>query len=348
MTKSKIITSLPFGLVDDISNRIKQPGNLDVMQKFYTATFNHSQFQTGLDLLSETHSMSGLDNAGLIVTGIPGVGKSRLLNTYVKNTYAKEYYQPTDELTPLPILIVKLPGRPTIPRVIEKILMSSEHLIPGARRTDSLERRLHQLITHQRSEMFIFDEFQHLLPKNASRQVANATINFLKTLADDYKLAFCFAGLPHMSDVLNDFEEIKDRLAFGELNIKPFAVDTKFEKNDFSKYLNSMFTKIESLDVDCSELRSNNMDRTILLFRMLIATGGKARHISMLFAKALMKLTPGDSLTNKCFEDVFTKSTAINRGGVFNPFSAKKQALIKQINILKVIEKTKMEAANAK
>lgn len=343
MTKPKIITSLPFELASDPLEKLIKSGASDLVIDFYVSTFVHSQFSDGLELLEEAHSMSGLDNVGLIITGIPGIGKSTLLNTYVKNTYAKECNLPTDVLTPLPILKVRVPGSPTIPRTIEKILMTSEHLVPSARRTDTLDRRLHQLITHQRVEMIIFDEFQHLLPENSTKRTSNATINFIKTLADDYNLAFCFAGLPSMPRVLDGFDEIKDRLAFGELEMKPFAVDTADERNDFNKFINSILKKIEELGVDCSDLKRENMDRTTLLMRILLASEGKARHIMMLFAKVLSKVAPGDSITNINFEKVYARQIKFKRGIVFNPFSAQKPALEKQINVMKVIEKNELE-----
>lgn len=347
MVKSKIITSQTFQLASNTAGRMKNSNLPELVIKYHEATFPHNQFKTGLNLLSETHRMSGLDNAGVIITGITGVGKSRLLDTYTTNTSSKLCYQPTDVLTPRPILLVKIPPYPTIPRVIEKILLVSEHLIPGARRTHSLERRLHQLITTQNVEMIILDEFQHLLKKNATRQVVNATLNFIKTLVDDYKLAFCLTGLPEMGAVLDGFDEIKDRLSFGEFHMKPFSVDTRIDRQDFSAYINPMLSKLERMDIDCSDLHRKNMDRTLLLMRLHLSTGGKARGISGLFKKALLNLKPGDRLTNKCFEDVCTRNALFNQRSVFNPFSAERNALEKQINVLKVMEKTK-EDVNAK
>jgi len=347
MVKSKIITSLPFQLAGDTSHRMQNANLSDLVIKYHEATFPHNQFKTGLDLLSQVHSMSGMDNAGVIITGETGVGKSRLLDTYAINTYSKECYQPTDELTPRPILLVKIPPYPTIPRVIEKILLASEHLVPGARRTHSLERRLHRLIITQNVEMIILDEFQHLLKKNATRQVVNATLNFIKTLVDDYKLTFCLTGLPEMANVLDGFDEIKDRLTFGEFHMKPFSINTIEERRDFSAYINPMFNKLEKLGIDCSELHHSNLDRTMLLMRLYLVTEGKARGISGLFKKALLNLNPGDSLTNKSFENIVTKNAKFNKSNLFNPFSAEKNVLKKQINIFKVHKKEK-EKANAK
>jgi len=333
MTKSNLIASLPFDLAGDTSKRLKNTATPPHLQAYYSSTFSHDQFKAGLELLADTHQMSGLDNAGLIITGMPGVGKSTLLNTYVKQVYAKPCYQPSDVVTPLPVLKVRVPGRPTIPRTIEKILMASEHLVVGARRSDSLDRRLHQLIVHQGVEMIIFDEFQHLLPQNATRQVANATINFIKLLVDDHKLAFCFTGLPNMAHVLDDFDEIKDRLAFGEFTMSPFNMNTQEERQDFNTFINSILETIEEFHIDCSKLGIKHSDRELLLMRLMVASEGKARHISMLFAKILMKLRPGDTLDTKYLIDSYPHIKMLNRGNLFNPFTAGRSALQKALNI---------------
>lgn len=339
MKKCKIIRSLPFDLAGDTSQRIKNTNINPLVKQFSSATFNHEQFATGLSLLEQTHSMSGIDNCGVVITGVTGVGKSRLLNTYVKNTYSKPCYQPTELLTPLPIIKVRVPGHPTIPRLIEKILLSAAHVMPTGRSTDSLESRLHKLIINQGTEMMIFDEFQHLLPRNASRQITNATTNFIKTLADDYKLAFCFAGKPEMAHVLDGFDEIVDRLAFGQFEMNPFSMTSDLNTKDFKKYIASIQKKLQSLNVNCT-----NITTDIMLLRILVATGGKARHISMLFNKLLMCHQPGDTITIKRFVAVFTSTKKLNSNDLFNPFLASKDTLHKYLAKQKVMQ----EAAYAK
>ena len=97
-----------------------------------------------------------------------------------------------------------------------------------------------------------------------------------------------------MANVLDGFDEIKDRLSFGEFHMKPFSMDTKSDRQDFSAYINPMLSKLEKMDVDCSDLHHKNMDRTLLLMRLHLSTGGKARGISSLFKKTLLNLKPGD------------------------------------------------------
>ena len=322
MTKSKLTTKLPFSLASDAPARMKNTKLPLIVKDFYESIFKHKQFAQGLEMLEDTHRMSGLDNAGVIITGEPGVGKSTLINSYIKQTYAEECYQPTDTLTPLPVLAVRVPGRPTIPRTIEKILRSAEHLMPTAKRSDTLENRLHMLIQNQGVEMIIFDEFQHLLPKNVSRTVCNPTVNFIKTLADDYNLAFCFTGLPAMTEVLDGFKELSDRVAFGELNMTAFTIETEESTKDFRIFIRSIQNKIDSLGLHCLPLTTDTM-----LKRLLIMSDGKARHIAMFFAKVLMRRKPGDILLNEDLVNTFQRTAKVNRGSVFNPFLASNKVL---------------------
>lgn len=324
-------TSTPFDLAGDVVSRLANIGQTSHVTAFFDATFSHKQFKAGLNALEETRQMSGIDSTGLIIKGIPGVGKSTLLNTFTKRIYQQSCYQPTDIMTPLPVLKTRVPGRPTIPRLIEKILQGASAFMPPMKRTDSLERRLHQLIIHQGVEMIILDEFQHFLHKNSPRSVTNPTINFIKTLADDYQLSFCFTGLPDLANVLDNFEEIKDRMGINEVVLAPFSIENNVNRDDMNTFLNSMFNKVESLGIDCTSLNKENRDRDFLLKQFVFATRGKSRHISRLIGKSLFKVQPGQALTLNHLKETYSKSTAINCGSVFNPFSAKELQVEKEL-----------------
>jgi len=330
-------TSTPFDLAGDVASRLTNIGQPSHVTAFYDATFSHKQFKAGLSALEETRQMSGIDSTGLIIKGIPGVGKSTLLNTFTKLTYQQACYQPTDIITPLPVLKSRVPGRPTIPRLIEKILQEASAFMPPMKRTDSLERRLHQLIIHQGVEMIILDEFQHFLRKNSPRSVTNPTINFIKTLADDYKLSFCFTGLPDLADVLDNFEEIKDRMGINEVTLAPFSIENSVNRDDMNTFLNSMFKKVESLGIDCASLNKDNYDRDFLLKQFIFATRGKSRFISRLIGKSLLKVQPGQALTLNHLKETYSTNSSINRRNLFNPFSAK------ELNVEKELEKCFLE-----
>jgi len=282
-------TFVPFSLAGDVSERLNNPRLPVVAREFHAATVQHSTFQKGLEALASTHAMSGLEGAGMIIEGEPGLGKTTLLNRYVKDIYQLPEYQPTDTLTPLPVLKVYVPGRPTVPRVIEKLLMASHHVKTSSRNTKTIESRLHTLIRNQGVEMIIFDEFQHLL---RTEKYTHDTLNFLKVLADDYKLAIVFAGLPRGLDILKDHKEIEERLSFDRVTFQPFDITTARNAQDYARYIKGLENKLEEIGVQCIALTEE-----VMLQRMLLATQGKPRFINRLFMRLLIRLSDRKPLT---------------------------------------------------
>jgi len=315
--------SLPFELSGDLTERINVNRLPRVAREFYFTTLNHKVFEQGLEAMKTTHAMSGLEGTGMIIEGEPGLGKTTLLNKYVRDIYAEPEYQRTDELTPLPILKIRIPGRPTIPRVIEKLLLTSNHIQATARKTSSLESRLHQLIHHQRVEMIIFDEYQHLLRSEA---YTNDTLNFIKTLADDYKLAVVFAGLPKGRPILESRPELRERMSFEQVLFKPFNVKTKESSIEYAKYIKGLEEKIYSVGVDCCPLASGDM-----LPRLLLATQGKPRFINRLLMRLLIQHKECKSIKATDFARVFSNVPFNSHLGKFNPFSAKMDKVILKI-----------------
>ena len=313
MTNSRSI--VPFELAGDISNRSQNIRRMTAAaREFHATTVRHETFERGLDALRATHAMSGLEGVGMIIEGEPGVGKTTLLNKHVIDTYSKPEYRPTDIVTPLPILMVRIPGRPTIPRVIEKFLLVSDHVKVSARKTETLETRLHKLIIHQGVEMIVLDEYQHLL---RTEKYTRDTLNFLKVLIDDYKLSIVLSGLPSGLSVLQDHDELRERVSFEHVILKPFDITTNANAADYARYIIGLETKLNKVGVDCCSLSNEDM-----LQRLLLATQGKARHISRLLMRLLIHCGESNKITMRDFEDIYPTMPLGVHLGSFNPFSS--------------------------
>nr|WP_321238494.1 TniB family NTP-binding protein [uncultured Tolumonas sp.] len=322
-------SKVPFALDGDLMSRVPNAKLPRVAREFYDLALNHAQFNHALESLGKTHAMSGMMGCGMILDGDPGLGKTTALNVYVRSIYDQECYQPTDTLTPLPVLKVRLPGRPTIPRVIEKLLLTSNHLLPTSRKSQTLEHRLHQLITRQQVEMIIFDEYQHLLRKHA-QITTNDTVNFIKVLADDYKLAIVFAGLPEGREILSNFPELNERMSFESARLTAFNIESGQATQEYARYIIGIQEHLDRIGVKICSLADQGM-----LIRILLATQGSPRFINRLFMRLLMRFGDQKKITIKEFEQEYSSPIFGGHLGLFNPFSATDEAVLEKLNELK-------------
>lgn len=325
MKNSKPLNNVPFFLENDNENCLFKSKAPEVAIQFHATILKHDGFKKGLETIGFAHKMSGLEGAGMTITGVPGVGKSTLLNSYVKHVYKGTSATPTDELTPLPVLKILVPGKPSIPRVIESLLASSKHIKSMSKSSDSASSKLDALIINQRVEMIIIDEFQHLMPKNTSRPNSNSTIQFLKVLADKHKLSLVLAGLPEMLDVLSNFEELDQRMNFGHVKLCPFNINSTEEAKDFVHYIVGLEDRLNDLNVDCCGLADDNM-----LQRLLLATQGRARLINRLLMRLLMEQDTPKPIQLTDFSRIYSELRLNKSLGAFNPFDSSLSAVQSQ------------------
>jgi hypothetical protein len=328
-------TNVPFKLAGDLTSRINNRRTPEVARRFHECTISHKAFKTGMEALRHTHGLSGLEGGGMIVEGVPGVGKTTLLNNYVADVYRQLATEPHDaETIWLPVLKERIPGRPTIPRLIEKLLRGVNHVKPRSRNRETMEDRLHTLIEEQGVEMLILDEYQHLLRTD---KYADDTLKFLKVFADDHKLALVFAGLPCGAKVLDAHPEIRERLSFDHVILRPFDMANTDNYIDYVKYIKGIESKLTEIGVDCCDLSTEDF-----LPRLLLATQGKPRLIARLILRMLIAFGNSKSITQSEFERTFSKIPFNSHLKNFNPFN--KSSAIESI----VTKQHELESLRAK
>lgn len=273
---------IPITMAGNLESRFDPEKLPPIVRKFYFKTFNHKAFKQGLELLEMTHAMSGLGGIGCVIDGEPGLGKSRCLDTYISNVYRLPRYQPTKELIKLPILKVIVPGKPTINRVIEKLLYSARHIGPSSNSSDSAATKLYRLIEFQQVEMIILDEFQHFLRKY-SQCTTDDVVTFIKELVDDFNLAVVFSGKPEGSEVLKKFEEIKQRVGFGKVTFKAFNTDNESNYKEYIAYIKAMESALIEIGAKVCPLSTVDM-----LPRLLLAMQGNLRLLNRFFLRLLL------------------------------------------------------------
>jgi len=312
-----VSTVLPFDLNTNISKRIalkKLPHNVKELR---FRTYLHNDFSNALAGLRETFAMSGFESTGCTLFGDPGVGKSRLIRYFVTEIYAKPEYKPTKSVTPIPIISIRVPGKPTISRICEQILKCTQkHYKPPSRDGDSIMLRVSRVLQYLNIEMIIFDEFQHLLRKHATISTADA-VAFIKVLMDEHGLSVVFAGLPEAQSLLEEHPELSQRMSFAKVDLHEFSLkkDGQCNLKDFALYIKSIEVNFNELGITIFPLSNKNM-----LVRIYLATLGNPRRIGQLFTRVMLRYHDKKQITNQEFQQVFSQMP-FNKMNGFNLFT---------------------------
>lgn len=305
------------------------------IRAFYYATYYHDDFKAALKALEHTFQMGllgGSDSIGCTITGIPGVGKTFLLEKFIANIYAEPHFAPTTELTPLPVLKIRVPGKPTMKKIEEKLLYCGRHIAPSGRNTETTNTRLRRLIEHQQVRMIIFDEFQHMLRRYAQVST-NDVMAELKNLADDMGISFVYSGLPEGLDFLDQFPEVKARASMDHVALQPFSLNPKVasdaQRKSYIAYMNSINNKLLELGFDVTPLNDQEM-----MQRMILATQGIPRFIDRLLLKTLVRCQNQSSIDVSDIGAAFQTMGLSDHLGQFDPFEGVIDAVIeKYINL---------------
>ena len=309
-----VFTPLPIDMNSDLSANPKIMRLPVHAREFYFKTFKHNAFTLALEELRQCHMMSGLDGQGCIIIGEPGNGKSRLIRYFATEVYLQPEYQPTDEVTRLPLLSIRIPGKPTILGIIEKLMDSARYDHPTPRNISMATIQLYRFIRFTGVEIIVFEEFQHLLKENANIKTRDI-MAFLKVLMDDLCLAVVFSGLPELITLLYEHPEIQERFPAADVELIPFNIDNTANIKEFANYLKNIENHFTRAGYSIFSLVELDM-----LKRLYMATLGIPRRITHLFMRVMTKLPDKKEITVNDLNLIF-KAMAYNKIKNFNLFT---------------------------
>lgn len=322
-----VFTPLPIDMNSDLSTNA-QVMNLPVhAREFYFKTFKHKGFNHGLNELRQCHQLSGLDGQGCVILGQPGMGKSRLLRYFATEVYQQPQYQSTDEVTKLPLLSIRVPGRPTILGIIQKLMDCGRYEHPAPRNTDMALKQLYRFIRFTGTEIIIFDEFQHLLRRNALIRTRDV-MAFIKVLMDDLCLSVVFTGLPELLILLDEHKEIQERFPSANVELVPFAINNTAGIKEFASYLKNIENNFTRAGYDICSLVELDMIK-----RLYLATSGIPRRISQLFMRVITQLPEKKVITPKDLDKIFNAMAynKIKHFALFTEHSYKLEAMYQDL-----------------
>ena len=276
----------------------------------------HDRFNRALDDIQRTHAMSGVEGVGMLLMGIPGLGKSSILDSYVRHHLSGRDDLESPGRSREPIIRLSVPAEPTLKTLIQAILLASsyEGSIKGT--VGELKQKLDEFIRERGVELLIFDEFQHFLREQAKSNT-RGVVNHIKLVMDQHKLAVVMAGTPEGYRSIAHYEELYQRFAQRQTRLAPFRIDSEENLQAFGSYLRACTSFLKRHGFEFVPLANKEM-----MLRIYVATQGIPRLIYGLLKVGIEDAEHGRPITQKNLAEGFSRTSMNPDLKTFNPFRA--------------------------
>src|ERR1051326_1538106 len=139
----------------------------------------------------------------LLITGLPGVGKTSLAEYYMKDYPRID----TGECVEVPVLYIKIEVPATPKNLVSALLAALGDPAAEKGNIGSQTRRLRGFLKDLRTELIILDEFQHFIDRD-SLKVLKTISDWLKLLIDNTKIPVILMGMPYSHLILDTRAEV--------------------------------------------------------------------------------------------------------------------------------------------
>lgn len=208
-----------------------------------------TEIRAALETLLKYPKTHRMPNVAII--GETNNGKTMLIENFLRKNNPPP--DPNAENVTLEILMVQVPPEPDEGRLYNAML---ERLwSPGSMKepTDSKLQRLKLLLFRLETKMLVFDEFQHAIAGNATKQ--RRFLNAIKYLGNELQIPIVALGTPEALNALQSDPQIANR--FEPMYLPKWKLDT-----DLFRLLFSIEPKLGLKNP--SNLAARNMARLIL------------------------------------------------------------------------------------
>lgn len=154
----------------------------------------------------------------MMVFGASGVGKSAIIRKYQKQHVGDS--TPNGDI--IPVVDVVLPENAKPVNAAKAILLKLNDPLALYENDEAiLTERIVELVPLLKIELFIIDEFQHLVEKSSNR-ILHDVGDWLKILIYKTKRPFILFGMPYSKVVLNANSQLQGRFSV-QLYLRPFS-----------------------------------------------------------------------------------------------------------------------------
>ncbi|SFG30339.1 TniB family NTP-binding protein [Neptunomonas qingdaonensis] len=275
---------------------------------FEEGTVEHPLFEQALMAINSIHRTHSSNAKGMILTGEPGLGKTRLIQHY-RDLVGRINDDIRDYRT---VLIVETPAIRRVRDFYEAMLDALGESDPSAGTNGAKKDRIKRLFDTQGVELVVFDEAHNLLP-GRGEGLTSTIANTIKMLMNLLKRPMIMAGEPDTVILKNDHPAIKSRFS-GVFTMAAMNCSTPEDIKYFQNYLK----EIELLMV----VPTIPLNGEIMVLRMYLATGGIPREIRKLIVSTMEFSDLSQRLTLENYALGFDIEGSNPLGLKFNPFRA--------------------------
>ncbi|WMN89117.1 TniB family NTP-binding protein [Vibrio parahaemolyticus] len=201
----------------------------------------------------------------MMVFGAHGVGKSSIIKKYIKQNDGDS--DSDGDIVPVVDIVLKENAKP-IDAAREILLKLNDPLALHEKDEMILTKRIVDLVFRLKIELFIIDEFQHLVEKS-SNKILHEVGDWLKILIHKTKCPVVLFGMPYSQVVLNSNSQLRSRFSV-QFHLRPFSFHNG----------GAIFTKfLQSLDRALPFENSARLDDEAMVRKLYAFSAGNMRSL---------------------------------------------------------------------
>ena len=233
----------PIDVVNHYSDSIDELDEIYANRMSFSlrkALLYHRRFNGAIRKIAELHHYSKINKAGggLLITGPSGVGKTTILEQYLR-------YFPREmaaQKTIIPVLHIVTPASPTVKSFTEAILLALNDPIAHRGSAEEKTVRIYKLLKGCEVELLLIDEFQHFYYARTAMEFRHIT-DWLKNMISVSGLAVVLTGLEEAKQVVYTNEQLARRFS-SSIHISQFALNNEDDFVEFRAVLKGFQEKL--------------------------------------------------------------------------------------------------------
>lgn len=273
---------------------------------------DHPNYKAIYERIKETHllSVGSTQPDGVFLSGLTGVGKSTLLIDYAES-YPRKRIKGS---TIVPILYFKVPVGATPKSVASQALydLGDPNFEKGT--LVQMTARLLNFVRACKVEMIIIDEFQHLIDRETSNILKNAS-DWVKTFMEEAGIPVVICGMPESKKIFEWSSQIDRRFCIRH-RLEAFNYDSKEAQIEFRAFL-------KGVDKELPFAGTSNLTDPQISEKFYYATNGVPFFIMKILEEAIIWAAKNgsDKLSEIDLQMGYKAVTISQRPHAKNPFN---------------------------
>lgn len=312
--------------------------NLQEIRTFENRLCEHGDFLSAKSAIEKLMCYGGLKPKGMILSGPPGTGKTRLCES-IKDEKNRQLLAANSNQSKVVYVNTALCTSPN--QVVSAVLEELGDIKPDQGTLKTKTTRAVRLLKEHGVALIVLDECHDFMPKSDIKPTSNV-YRFIKGFMDECRVPFLLIGTNRTEALLEVDKQLATRFLPTQ-SLYAFNVCSETEKIRFALVIDSILgqfpRKTKGLSFvqvtedengqECYQLVKSHND----LYRLTLATGGLMRSLMSLLSECLELTKTDETVTRevlvKAYDNVIHSSTGKN------PFDTKSMPIKQVKNALK-------------